>query len=270
MKITFSTCWYVFKAKFSPETYSRWIANFLPNVQNFYLVIYTDEKGIKYLKPYLENPNIKVIFKKAEDFYNYRYKEYWAKNFFNNKYLNRVTDWQVNMLWSEKVHFVNETIKNRYFPETQMYGWCDIGYFRNGPNTISSEQLKKWPSNEKIDRLNPNKVYYAVVNQNQKYLNYIISLVNNKTVTGVPVVPIPPEQITISGGFFIIHKSKIDWWVSMYDNKLHTYFKNNYLVKDDQIILADCIFSVRETPNFTLLFNKQREDDWFLFQKTLL
>ena len=40
------------------------------------------------------------------------------------------------------------------------------------------------------------------------------------------------------------------------------YFKNNYLVKDDQIILADCILS---NMNNFLLFreNKLRNDNWF-------
>jgi len=270
MNITFSTCWYVFKAKFDANTYMGWIDKFLSNVENFYLVVYTDAQGIQFFGKYFGNPNIKFIIKPMETFYNYRYKEFWIENHKKNIFLNQMVDWRVNMLWSEKVHFVDETIEKKYFPETKMYGWCDIGYFRNDTDTISRSQIKTWPNKERIENLDTNKIYYAVVNQNQTFLNYLIGLVNDKNYNGVPSTPIPPYQVSISGGFFILHKSKAKWWKELYDEKLRLYFNNNYLVKDDQIIIADCIFTIQTTNNFLLLFNKEKQDDWFLFQKTLL
>uniref|UniRef100_A0A6C0DSJ4 Uncharacterized protein n=1 Tax=viral metagenome TaxID=1070528 RepID=A0A6C0DSJ4_9ZZZZ len=270
MNITFSTCWYVFKAKFNVNTYLVWIDRFLSNIENCYVVVYTDLQGIKCFGKYFDKPNIKFIIKPVESFYNYQYKDLWIENHKKNINLNRITDWKVNMLWSEKIHFVNETIKNQYFPETKMYGWCDIGYFRTDENAITPKQIRSWPSKEKIEKLDPSRIYYAVVNQDENYLNQIIKMVNTKNRNGVPLHPIPPDQITISGGFFILHKNKIDWWRMIYDNKLRLYFKNNYLIKDDQIILADCIFTSGEMKHFILLFNKEKEDDWFLFQKSLL
>jgi hypothetical protein len=49
---------------------------------------------------------------------------------------------------------------------------------------------------------------------------------------------------------------------------LELYFKNNYLVKDDQIILVDCVLS---NLNDFLLFreNNQGLDNWFMFQRIL-
>ena len=67
-------------------------------------------------------------------------------------------------------------------------------------------------------------------------------------------------------GFFIIHKDKINWWAETYDAKLELYFKNNYLVKDDQIILLDCIFSNQD--NF-LMFREKKNDLDFLWNKSL-
>ena len=270
MNITFSTSWYVFKAKFDVNTYMTWIDKFLSNVENFYLVVYTDSVGIKLFGKYFNNPNIKFIIKPVESFYNYRYKDIWIANHKKNILLNKIIDWRVNMLWSEKIHFVNETIEKQYFPETKMYGWCDIGYFRNDETSITREQIKTWPNKEKIERLDTNKIYYAVVTQDQEYLNRLIRSINNKNSNGVPFVPIPPNQGSISGGFFILHKNKAEWWKKKYDEKLRSYFANNYLVKDDQIILADCIFTNEIMSNFLLLFNKKKEDDWFLFQRTLL
>ncbi len=61
MNITFSTCWYVFKAKFDVNTYMMWIDKFLSNVENFYLVVYTDSVGIKLFGKYFDRQNIKFI-----------------------------------------------------------------------------------------------------------------------------------------------------------------------------------------------------------------
>ena len=99
-------------------------------------------------------------------------------------------------------------------------------------------------------------------------MNYLLKLVNNKNSTGLPVQQIPSTQNSIAGGFFIIHKDKIGWWVNTYNSKLELYFKNNYLVKDDQIILVDCTLS---NLNDFLLFreNYQTLDNWFMFQRIL-
>ena len=84
---------------------------------------------------------------------------------------------------------------------------------------------------------------------------------------GLPLEEIPSKQNSISGGFFIIHRDKIDWWTKTYNSKLELYFKNNYLVKDDQIILADCILS--NLNDFLLFIENINLDNWFMFQRIL-
>ena len=55
----------------------------------------------------------------------------------------------------------------------------------------------------------------------------------------------------------------------MFDNKLNLYFKHDELVKDDQIIIADCVFS--NLKHFHLCKeNTPNLDNWFLFQRFLL
>ena len=127
MKITFSTCFYIFKSKFDKSVYLEWIDNMLSNVNNYYLVVYTDENTLPYLSKYTTiNEKIKFVIKPIESFYNYKYKKQWMKNHEKNHLLNQMTEWKVNMLWSEKISFVEETVSNKYF-DTEMYGWCDIG-----------------------------------------------------------------------------------------------------------------------------------------------
>ena len=236
----------------------------LSDVNNYYLVIYTDKEGEQLLEEnfqhYLLNPNIKTIVKPLEQWYNYKYKEYWIKNHEKNILLNDRTEWKLNMLWCEKIHFVNDALINNYFPTTEFYGWLDIGYFREGPIN------EPFPSNDKIQQLNKNKIYYACVNPN--YLPIIKNIILNKNDSGLPSTPIPPEQVTIAGGFFIAYNTKIDSWLKMFDKKLLLYFQNEYLVKDDQMIIIDCIIS--EPNRFELISETlSHHDVWFQFRRYL-
>ena len=266
MSITFSSCFYIINSKFPSEKYIEWMNNFISIVNNFNLVIYTDENTLKHIHT-KDNPNIKIIIKLLDQFYNYKYKDFWIQNHKKNVLLNNISCWELNMLWSEKISFVKETIERKYF-DTDFYGWCDIGYFRNRENDSNTSQLIKWPNPQKIYKLDKTKIVYACINNIDSYIINIINIVQNKNSLGLPIQPIPSHQNTIAGGFFIIHKDKINWWFNTFDNKLSIYFDNNYLVKDDQIILADCIFS--NLDHFLLCREYQPQyDNWFMFQRFL-
>jgi hypothetical protein len=267
--ITFSTCWYPLKAKFPDTTYFEWMDNLLSNVVNYYLVVYTDESQYPMLySKYGLNENIKFIVKPLEQFYNYKHRDFWINNHRKNTLLNSRTNWELNMLWSEKVHFVNETMTNLYFEETEYYGWMDIGYFRCRPSLdIGKESIKLFPNKEKIQWLNPDKIHYALVNMDIEYMPSLINIIRSGN-------PIPPNQVSVAGGFFIGHKTKIGWWRDTYQDKLETYIAKSSLVKDDQIIIADCIFSELMGVNFELHHDSKRlgprYDPWFLFSYYLL
>ncbi len=266
MSITFSTCFYVLKAKFDTSTYVSWINNFLSLVNNFNLVIYTDEKSKQFIPDISRNKRIKIVIKPLESFYNYKYKKNWMTNHNKNDSLKEVVDWKVNMLWSEKIAFIKETFEKKYF-ETEMYGWCDIGYFRNRDNDTNTTTLTNWSNKEKIEKLDKSKIHYAIVNNDSKFMGYLFKIINDKDAYGLPLQQIPPFQISVAAGFFILHKEKIQWWFKTYDDKLKLYFKYNYLVKDDQIIVIDCILS--DLKNFCLHKEDGVFDNWFMFQRIL-
>ena len=266
MSITFSSCFYIIKSKFDPSVYVSWMNNLISIVNHFNLVIYTDENSSRYIET-KENPRIKVIIKPLEEFHNYKYKDFWIKNHSKNMLLNGKSSWELNMLWSEKIWFVKETIERKVF-ETDFYGWTDIGYFRNRRDDIHTSKLTNWSSNKCVMENNMNKICYACINNDDNYVNYLYKLVNNKNSDGLPIKEIPSDQQSISGGFFFLHKDKIDWFLKTYDTKLQLYFNYNYLVKDDQIILADCVFS--NTEHFKLFREKHMNlDNWFMFQRIL-
>jgi len=266
MSITFSSCFYIIKSKFDSNTYIEWMNNFISIVNEFNLIIYTDENSIQYINTN-GNQKIKIVVKPLEQFYNYKYKDYWIENHKKNVLLNNVSCWQLNMLWAEKIQFVKETIERKYF-ETDFYGWCDIGYFRNRTNDLNTSFLSTWASKTKILELDKGKIFYACINNVDAFMDYLSKIVNNKNDKGLPAVPIPHYQNSIAGGFFILHKKKINWWAETFDAKLELYFKNRYLVKDDQIILLDCIMT---EPGLFCLFreNNPKYDNWFMFQRIL-
>ena len=266
MSITFSTCFYIIQSKFPKETYIDWLNNFISIVNEFYLVIYTDANTLPYIKT--NNPKIKIVIKPLEEFYNYKYKEDWIRNHSLNTMLNAKSSWELNMLWSEKIRFVKESSDKNYF-NTDMHGWCDAGYFRNRNCDLHTHRLQKWPDKEKIQLLDKNQIYYAFVN-GSNFMDYLKSVVNKKNENGLPIVPIAPNQVSVAGGFFIIHKNKIDWWATTFDAKLQLYFKHHYLVKDDQLILADCIFSVENQNHFFLCIEQSEFDNWFMFQRAFM
>lgn len=272
--ITLSTCWYILKSKFNSNTYSNWIKNILSIVNNFNLVIYTDTESLKQIFSLIDvsSKKIKIVIKPLEDFYTYKYKEFWIKNHgTSNLNLHKNIDWKLNMLWNEKVFFVNETIKNKYF-DTLYYGWCDIGYFRNRHNDLHTTNLSKWPNNIKLLDIPFNKdcIHYGCVQNNTNtYLNLSNDIKNHYTnkLTCQPTIQI--EEICFAGGFFILNGKLIDMYVRLYNEKLQYYFTKNFIIKDDQSIIMDIIFT---NPN---LFYVHKEynltyDNWFMFQRLLV
>ena len=55
----------------------------LTNVNNYNLVIYTDEDGFPLVEPYLK-PNIKIIIKPYSEFFSFQFKADWIENQQNN------------------------------------------------------------------------------------------------------------------------------------------------------------------------------------------
>jgi len=270
--LTLSTCYYNIKSKFPPTKYLVWANNLLSLVNNFNLVIYTDRESFGLLKTlFKSNPliakkigvKIKIIIKPLEDFVGYKYKDHWSRNHkMSGLDLHQKVDWSLNMLWCEKVHFINETVTNKYFV-TPFYGWCDIGYFRNRIDDSNTNVLLNWPNPLKLLSLTKG-IHYACVENNQNI--YRSLLANIKTG---PLSKGMLSQKCFAGGFFIIRPRLIHTYSMIFDSKLRYYFDNNFIVKDDQTILLDCIAN---NPQLFCLHWEQEPhyDNWFMFQRLLL
>jgi len=275
--VTFSTCWYVVKSKFPVTTYLEWIKNLFSIINNFNLVLYTDIDGFNSLKPilitenYIKNQDkIKIIIKPMTEFYGYKYKENWIRNHNTSELpLHKKIDWELNMLWCEKIHFVNSTINNKYF-NTRFYGWCDIGYFRElSHNKLNA--FKSWPSPLTLLFNFPNKIHYGCVQKDQiKYKMLQDNIIkhysynNHITKKTSPCNSKHIEEVCFAGGFFILTKQLAEIYIRMFDAKIQYYFNNRFTIKDDQQIIMDCIFTNPQ------LFQIHFSENWFMFQELLL
>jgi hypothetical protein len=242
--------------------------NMLENISNAFIVIYTDNENYQLIqdmrKPFLNKT--KIIIKEIKDFYVSQYTDKFIENQKKNIYLNNVS-YKLNLIWNEKINFVKETIENNYF-DTNYYCWCDIGYFRCEYNTISIEDIKTFPNNNNIKDLDKDKIYYGLVNNN---LNELREIINDRDANDLSKIEISPLNVTIAGGFFILHKNKINYWFETYYDLLNKYISNNRLIKDDQIIIIDCILNKKNENNFKLIESTYHNfNNWFVFSKFLL
>ena len=279
--IIFATAWYIFKAKFEVTVYQKWIKNLLTNAKNVKIVIFTNVESKWVIEPFLQpevneySKNIKMVILEIEEFYGYKYKTQWINNHTENHALNNRVEWKVNMLWNEKVAFVKRVVENNYFSLTpseeeqlSWVGWCDIGYFRGGDNNMNVYKLKEWANDEALNRLNVNNIYYTQI-CGDDLLNQLKFIKRSENPSTNSIIYMNPILAYIAGGFFLVNKKNIQWWYDTYYSLLKCYFTNNCLVKDDQIIIMNCIINHPE--RFELITEKNKYfDPWFAFGHYLL
>jgi hypothetical protein len=278
--ITFTTAWYDLGAKFTKEQYYIWAQNLLQNVRKFNLVIYVEDVKMAELIKNIsnKNPHIYVIIFPFNELPLYvKYSDEFKNNHIHNIELNNRVSWKLMVLWCSKQFFVENTeeciIKNaRNYPHftTEYYGWMDIGYFRarNGRYVdLTISQIQQFPNIDKIKKLQKDKIHYALVNpQMAQSLN---GYVYNRNDNDLPKIPIPMNQISIAGGFFILASGVSKIWRNQFETHLYKYIKGGYVIKDDQYIIID--FILLNPTQFQLWTEppNNRIDSWFLFQRLL-
>lgn len=230
--ITFATAFYPVQSKFPSSKYIQWTTNFFSIVNEFYLVVFTDENTKNILLNLSRgNSKIRIVVRSFQDFHGIKYLDFWKKNYEKN-YLLKRTCWELNMLWNEKIWMVNDIIEKGYFPKTEYYGWADIGYFRNEPDNINTSLLGKWANYNRLVSFSKDKVHYALVNP----IGLKLSQELRTSVIGISI-----NQTTIAGGFFFGGKDPLLQWRDIFTKKLEYYVRTGSLLKDDQIIVLDCI-----------------------------
>lgn len=287
--ITFSSCLYQLKNRHGSDKHMEWFRDFMKVVNRFYLVIYTGENEYSVIQNEISRLDdnaqhkIKVVVKPFTEFQNYKHERFWRSN--NEREENKmkdIADWRLSMLWCEKTHFVRETIEKRYF-DTEYYGWCDIGYFRDTLSVSTASPAYRniirehWPNPTIIRRLHKDKVYYGC-NVQPKYMDYAMNWMtrhfdNIDSITGIPRDLYHPYARYFSGGFYITGREKALWWNNTFQSALEKYINAGAFLKDDQHIIAYCIFTGSRDVDFCVIYsndNNNIDNPWFLFRDFLL
>jgi hypothetical protein len=252
--ITFVSCFYNIKSKHNANIYKDWASKLLNSKLNCNFVIYTNEESKSYIEEFTrDKDNIKLVIKPLKSFAYYQFKDLWIENQTRNTTLSQVS-WELVMLWCEKIEFIKDAMENKYF-ESEWLGWCDIGYFRKGG-------VDKWPNTAKITKLDKSKIYYNQLKPDSKINKYRKT---GRNQWGLLNKAIDPLHDTISGGFFMIHPTMVSEYGKVFMDRIKLYFEHKYLIKDDQVIILDCILS--HSHMFNLIKGKL---NWFLFREYLL
>lgn len=270
--ITFVTSWYKLKSKFSHNKYISWIKNLLSITNNFNLIIFTNKESYQLIEKLIDKTkqNIHVIFREFEQFNTYQFKDFWIKNHnISTMELHKNTDWKLNMLWNEKIFFIKEAVQLQIV-KTKYYGWCDIGYFRNEPDNVHTNYLTNWPNNDKLANFH-SLIHYGCVQTNKEQYELLENNYKEHYKNNINKKEPNPDynSICFAGGFFILPMNIVKIYADLYKDKLTYYFKNNFFIKDDQVIVADIIFNNRNL--FYIHYETNiKYNNWFMFQRLLL
>jgi hypothetical protein len=283
--ITFTTAWYDLGAKFAREQYYTWAQNLLQNVRRFNLIVYVEDQKMAEFIELLsnKNPHVYIIIFPFSDLPLYKnYGKLFEINHQRNTELNGRVSWKLVLLWCSKQFFVEKTEENikggddsRYPKDiTEYYGWLDIGYFRARQGKLGEllpHQIQQFPDTNKIKSLKKDKIHYGLVNPGM--IDYLKNFVYNRDNNiGLPAVPLPFNQISIAGGFFILASGAkmSSIWREQFENHLLRYLKGGYVVKDDQYVMIDLI--ILNPQHFELWVETPQIgiDSWFIFQRLLI
>ena len=254
--LTLSTCWYTFKNKHNTGKYIEWMKNFLNYVDNFNLIIYTNKNSVDIFKNFNLSDRVKIVILEKEDWDLIQYEEQLLNNFERNICLKNQLSFEVWLVYLQKTYLVKKTIKDNHF-DTKFYGWCDIGYFRN-------TTAKDWATSRSLNKLSYEKINYCLMKN--LFIDKLRFFLNQKNSTIDKVRRrIPPNQQSIAGGFFIGNKGKCLEWSGFFDTTLMYYLDNDLLIKDDQIIILDCVLQKERFFNLVNSSRKPFERKWTYF-----
>lgn len=265
--ITFVTCWYRMNSKLSQDVYIKYIHNFLDNVSNANIVIYTNTDSYEDVQFAESKSNMKIILCDFYEFETNKLIPFLQKNKNNPSYTNKSLDIELQMVYLEKVAFLKKTIDHNPFNST-WFGWCDIGYFRCRNVDIQMNQIKQWPRKNIENNLEKDKIYYGNVNGNVRHVFNLFTICVNQNAAGLPKMQLPHDMVAISGGFCLLHRDKMTWYYDKFYDLLNKYVHNGYYVKDDQMIIFNCIALNQVHFKICTEFDKMY-DNWFMFQRIL-
>ena len=227
--LTLTTCFYNIPSTHTAGEYRLWAANLLnvvsQNATALSLVIYTDQISKPLLPPTDDLPNVAVIEYHLSEFYGARHVRQF-KHMHEFMRGDRTRDsWHVLMVQCEKVWMLRRTVQDAVLGQSDLYAWCDLGYFRVLPLS------NVWPSPQKLEMVNPDRVLCGVVNRK---FDMIRGLMDAAKIEELPCLP--PGVDHFSSNFFITGPNVVEWLSFAFDNLLKLHFLHEQPVRHDRSV----------------------------------
>ena len=143
---------------------------------------------------------------------------------------------EYNLINHSKINFVKDAFKS--YQDYKFYSWIDFGY------PSKEENIPKYINTKNL----PNKIIYSCLE---------IPNLNNKQS---PDKMLSSDKIYLCGAPNIIHKSFIETFEKIYENKI-IEFQKNYITDDDQNIILQIyydnpdLFHLISNPKWCVLYN---------------
>jgi hypothetical protein len=233
------------------RTNEEYINYFLILAQNieYNLIVYLDEiiKN-ELLQKYTFNDNIIFIDSNNVDTFYNKYLNEERRVISDVRFQSKIPRERFRNnpeTWSAKYTLINHSKINYVkhakdiYPDYSFYSWIDFGFVKNINNIPKNLSLENFP-----DRI----MYQSFQNISENRLNAIQMLKIN--------------DVKIAGSPFVIPKSLIDRFETLYENKINQWHEN-YICDDDQGLVLQLYYENRH------LFHLIIDENWFSLYKHL-
>ena len=263
---------YNIPGKHSPESYKKYVANWLPYIENAAVVFFADDYYYDYVKSIIPTEkmgkSIMLIKLPIEEFKTYKLYEAGFKGNFEKIKTVYDADYRKQMIWGEKINFMYEAYL--LYPSADWIMWIDAGYFRD--SDLDPTIAKSFPKLENLEKLDKNKTHLIRL-CNDDWVSKFREMVNVKSNPNNMLADknIDYNSAYLAGGCIITYKSNLyDIWF-LYYKYLQHFILNNREFLDDQMILGHIAFDNAHFDKFNLIKapDDYKKDRWF-YVKDLL
>ena len=241
MDVTIVSCYYRLKqSKHRLDEYSKWIRNFVMNLQDTNLVIFTSQNDYAYIQSMMQNDRIqyKIVIREIEDFkVSKEYPSIWKGQAEMDPTPSCGRGIDCYKIWNSKFDLLKQAIVDNPF-DTDWFVWNDMGNVRQ-ENILP--YLSTYPCSKNFSRDKLDIILLNGFKENKMFFQ---------------------NEVHFSGSMFGSHKDVLLLMHDLFYHYFDLYLKKGYFIGCDQQILGTLF--IRQSEKFNPIFPLDcHVDPWF-------